>query len=166
MFVRVCRAWEVPFSGRKPQYVLFSNKLLLRAVSTVSTRIVHTVGLSGCPWLLALSSSLDFDVDDARCANIICTLCCSHNFEILARCVSVESVFLSLFSVLRFCPRVRKLSSSLFFCVGWDVPLSRFSCCRQIVSHFLFHFVLTAGKEREKAVQESGGVERKGVLAR
>ena len=37
-------------SGRKPQYVPFSDNLLLRAVSTVSTRIVHTIGLSECPW--------------------------------------------------------------------------------------------------------------------
>ena len=149
--MRVCRAWEVPFFWKEAVVCSILQQFVVEGCQhCVHQNCAHRWAV-GVPLVVALSSSwtLMLMTQGVRISFVRCVV--PHNFEILAsmRFCRVR-VFFHCFLC---CVSVHVFESFLqvcFFSVGWDVPLSRFSCCRQIVSHFLFHFVLPQGRRGKR----------------
>ena len=68
----------------------FFPPFLFRAASTMSTKIVNTIGLCG-------SHVLVLNFLDVKCPSLISKLRCSHSFEIHAKCCFLTPCYFILF---------------------------------------------------------------------
>ena len=148
--MRVCRAWEVPSFWKEAVVCSILQQFVVEGCQhCVHQNCAHRWAV-GVPLVVALSSSwtLMLMTQGVRISFVRCVV--PHNFEILLYAFLSSPCVFSLFSVLRFCPRVRKLSSSLFFLRWVGCPTLSLFLLRQIVSHFLFHFVLPQGRRGKR----------------